>query len=63
MDVVANALPGYTNNLTDMSITILRASTKLDAPSVPKSFNDLMKEMPEIHLVAVFGEEDNKFRP
>lgn len=63
MDVVANALPGYTNNLTDMSMTILRASTKLDAPSVPKTFNDLMREMPEIHLVAVFGEEDNKFRP
>jgi hypothetical protein len=60
LDVIGNALPGWTNNLTNMSMTLMRASTKPDAP---KSFNDLMAEMPTNHLVVTFGEEDNRFRP
>jgi hypothetical protein len=61
MDVVGNALPGYTNNLTNMSMTLLRASVKSD--TAPKNFNELLSEMPEEHLVVVFGEEDNRFHP
>lgn len=61
MDVIGNALPGYTNNLTNMSMSLVRASIKSDA--APKTFNDLMSEMPEEHLVVVFGEEDNRFHP
>ena len=61
MDVIGNALPGYTNNLTNMSMSLVRASIKSD--TAPKSFNDLLNEMPEEHLVVVFGEEDNRFHP
>jgi hypothetical protein len=61
MDVIGNALPGYTNNLTNMSMSLVRASIKSD--TAPKTFNDLLGEMPEEHLVVVFGEEDNRFRP
>ena len=61
MDVIGNALPGYTNNLTNMSMSLVRASIKSDV--APKTFNDLLNEMPEEHLVVVFGEEDNRFHP
>jgi hypothetical protein len=61
MDVIGNALPGYTNNLTNMSMSLVRASIKSD--TAPKTFNDLLSEMPEEHLVVVFGEEDNRFHP
>jgi hypothetical protein len=61
LDVIGNALPGYANNLTNMSMSLVRASIKSD--TAPKSFNDLLNEMPEEHLVVVFGEEDNRFHP
>ena len=60
MDVIGNALPGYTNNLADMSGILLRAMVDADHP---KNFNELLAGMPEIHLVVVFGEEDNRFHP
>jgi hypothetical protein len=60
MDVMGNALPGFANNLASMSLSLLGASLKTDKP---KSFNDLMNGMPTEHLVVVFGEEDNRFKP
>ena len=60
MDVMGNALPGFANNLASMSLTLVGAAVKADQP---KSFNQLMESMPQEHLVVVFGEEDNRFKP
>ena len=60
MDVMGNALPGYANNLASMSLTLVGAAVKADQP---RSFNQLMESMPQEHLVVVFGEEDNRFKP
>jgi hypothetical protein len=60
LDVMANALPGYANNLASMSATLFAAAVK---PATPKHYNDLMATMPTSHIVAVFGEEDNAFQP
>lgn len=58
LDVVGNALPGYANNLASMSNTLFNAA--LSASQAPKSYNDLLRTMPESHIVVVFGEEDNR---
>ena len=60
MDVMGNALPGFANNLASMSVALVSAAVKADTP---KTFNDLMATMPQEHLVVVFGEEDNRFKP
>jgi hypothetical protein len=60
LDVMGNALPGFANNLASMSLTLLGAAVK---PGEPKTFNQLMDSMPTEHLVVVFGEEDNRFKP
>ena len=60
LDVMGNALPGFANNLASMSLTLLGAATK---PGTPKTYNELMDSMPTEHLVVVFGEEDNRFKP
>ncbi|HSO33603.1 MAG TPA: hypothetical protein VLT33_13815 [Labilithrix sp.] len=60
MDVMGNALPGFASNLASMSLTLVGAAVKADEP---RSFNQLMESMPQEHLVVVFGEEDNRFKP
>jgi hypothetical protein len=60
MDVIGNALPGYTNNLAPMSSTLLRALADADHP---KTYNDILSTYPSEHLVVVFGEEDNRYHP
>jgi hypothetical protein len=60
LDLVGNALPGFASNLANMSLTLLRAAAH---PEQPRSFNELLDDMPEEHIVVVFGEEDNAFSP
>ncbi len=60
MDIVANALPAYGDN-GDTALTLYRAM--LDYDRAPKSYNKLLEDFSRIHLVAVFGEDDNKFAP
>jgi hypothetical protein len=60
LDVVGNALPGYANNLADMSAALVTAAAKADQPT---HYNALLEGMPASHIVVVFGEEDNVFRP
>ena len=60
LDVMGNSLPGFANNLASMSLSLMGAAL---APGTPKTFNQLMDGMPQQHLVVVFGEEDNRFKP
>ncbi len=60
MDIVANALPAYGDN-GDTALTLYRAM--LDYDRAPKSYNKLLEDFSRIHLVAVFGEDDNRFAP
>jgi hypothetical protein len=60
LDVIGNTLPGYANNLSRMATSVFTAAAKADQP---RSFNDLLKDMPPEHIVVVFGEEDNAFKP
>ncbi|MBX3188177.1 MAG: hypothetical protein KF819_14240 [Labilithrix sp.] len=60
MDVVANALPGYADKLAEVSSEILKAAANADSP---RSYASLLDAMPPKHVVVVFGEEDNRYRP
>lgn len=59
LDVVATALPAYGD---DGRSTTSFYRTLLDTRA-PKTFNDLMRGISPLHLVTVFGEHDNTFRP
>ncbi|HQY64925.1 MAG: hypothetical protein IPQ09_04920 [Myxococcales bacterium] len=59
LDFVANALPAYGDNGAT-GLLLYRALLKQDAP---QTYNDLLKSFPRVHLAAVFGEDDNTFRP
>jgi len=61
LDIIGNALPGYANNLAAMSNVLFDAVVKSD--TAPRHYNDLLSDMPESHIVVVFGEEDNRFQP
>ena len=60
LDVVANALPAYGDN-GRTSLDIYQAMLTFESKA--KSYNDLLEDFSSIHLVAVFGEEDNTFSP
>jgi len=60
LDVVANALPAYGDDGAT-SLTLYRAM--LDFGGRPKTYNQLLEDFSSIHLVAVFGEDDNTFTP
>ena len=60
LDVVANALPAYGDDGAT-SLTLYRAM--LDYGGRPKTYNQLLEDFSSIHLVAVFGEDDNAFAP
>ncbi len=60
LDVITNAKPGYANNLANMSYLVYKAALLADTPV---SFTRLIGKMPESHVVVVWGEEDNKFKP
>jgi hypothetical protein len=59
LDVIANGLPAYGD---DGRSTIGLYRALLD-PSAPKTFNQLIDGISSLHLVTVFGEHDNTFRP
>jgi hypothetical protein len=58
LDIVANALPAY----GDDGATSLSLYRAMLAPR-PRSYSDLLRDFSRIHLVAVFGEHDNTFKP
>jgi hypothetical protein len=60
LDMIGNALPGWTNNLANMSNDIFDAVL---GGGPRKSYSDILATMPESHIVVVFGEEDNRFTP
>jgi hypothetical protein len=60
LDVVANALPAYGDNGRTI-VDLYDAMTGYKQH--PKSYNDILTDFSSIHLVAVFGEEDNTFSP
>lgn len=60
LDVMANALPGYANNLANMSNDLFDAIVDV---ARPRSYRDILSKMPSSHVVVVFGEEDNRFTP
>lgn len=60
LDVVTNALPGYADTLASVSASLLAAAVGADTP---KSYNELLRKMPESNIAVVFGEEDNRFTP
>lgn len=59
LDVVANALPAYGD---DGATGLLLYKAILDQDA-PRTYNDLLRQFSRIHLVAVFGEDDNTFAP
>ena len=60
LDMVGNALPGYASNLAQMSNALYDGVV---GNAQPKSYNQLLSNMPAEHIVVVFGEEDNRFTP
>jgi hypothetical protein len=60
LDVVANALPAYGD---DGATTMTLYKALLGYREAPKTYNDLLNDFSSIHLVAVFGEDDNVFHP
>ena len=59
LDVIATALPAYGDNGRS-TLGLYRAV--LDTRT-PKTFNDLIRGISELHLTTVFGEHDNTFQP
>ncbi len=59
LDIVANALPAY----GDDGRTTMTLYDALVGSDRPKDFNAILRDFSRIHLVAVFGEEDNVFAP
>jgi len=59
LDVVANALPAYGDDGAT-GLLLYKALLEQDAP---RTYNDLLRQFSRIHLVAVFGEDDNTFTP
>jgi hypothetical protein len=59
LDVITTALPAYGDSGRS-TIALYRAMLDMQAP---KHFNDLIRGISPRHLVVVFGEHDNEFRP
>lgn len=59
LDVIATALPAYGDGGRS---TIALYRTLLDTRA-PKTFSEIMTGISPLHLVTVFGEHDNTFRP
>ena len=59
LDIVANALPAYGDDGAT-GLLLYKALLEQDAP---RTYNDLLRQFSRIHLVAVFGEDDNTFTP
>ena len=60
LDVATNVLPSYFSNYASSSLSLFDALLKKDAP---KTYNQILAELPADQVVVVSGEEDNSFRP
>jgi hypothetical protein len=60
LDVATNVLPSYFSNYANSSMTLVKA---LIAKSTPKTYNEILSELPSDQVVVVSGEEDNAFQP
>jgi hypothetical protein len=60
LDIVSNVLPSFFVNYADTSLSIYRAL--LDDVK-PKTYNQILDELPSDQIVVVAGEEDNAFNP
>lgn len=60
LDVATNVLPSYFSNYAASSLTFVSALAKRDAP---KTYNEIMTDLPSDQVVVVSGEEDNTFHP
>jgi hypothetical protein len=59
LDVISTALPAYGDG-GESNLALYRAMLR---PDQPKTFNELISGMSDSHLVVVFGEHDNTFKP
>jgi hypothetical protein len=60
LDVISNARPGRSDNLTNVSMEVYKAALRADDP---QSYDRIIDGMPSENVVVVFGEEDNGFFP
>ncbi len=60
LDVATNVLPSYFSNYAASSLSFVKALSERDTP---KTYNQIMTELPSDQVVVVTGEEDNTFRP
>jgi hypothetical protein len=60
MDMVTNAMPAYFVSLADSTMTLIRA---LSAPTQPKSWGTIFRDIDPAQVAVVTGEEDNRFTP
>ena len=60
LDVATNVLPSFFSNYAASSLSFVKALSQRDTP---KTYNQLLTELPSDQVVVVSGEEDNVFRP
>ncbi len=60
LDVVTNVLPSYFSNYANSSMSLFTALVKRDTP---KTYNEILTELPADQVVVVSGEDDNAFQP
>ncbi len=60
LDTLTNVLPSYFSNYANSSMTLVRA---LLTPDSPKSYNQILDDMPADQVVVVAGEDDNAYHP
>ena len=60
LDVATNVLPSYFSNYAASSLSFVKALSERDTP---KTYNQIMTELPADQVVVVTGEEDNAFKP
>lgn len=60
LDMITNVLPSFFVNYADTSLSVFKA---LLDDLHPKSYNDILEELPSDQVVVVAGEEDNAFKP
>ncbi len=60
LDVATNVLPSYFSNYANSSMSLFKALLDKDHP---KTYNDVLAELPSDQVVVVSGEEDNTYHP
>jgi hypothetical protein len=60
LEFITNAMPSFFTDNVDSTLGLFRGLIAADAP---KSYEEMLKTMPQSGVVVVNGEEDNVFRP